>query len=752
MPRLRSPITNDYRSVLLDAPHGQRTFTTATTAPDSGSAFRIESCASGYQLVPLHSLFLNGTTIVDPTPISFGDRISYGRTLLVFEDDQPIIEQTRQADAFEHYSYESEIGLPNGMSFILGRQDSLQVIRLNHPSVSQRHVRIDRRQGRTQIRDLGSSNGTFVNGKRIYAATNIAAGDRIGIGPYLFVFTGDRLRSLDRCPASPSTTDPSLLPVDLCCQELTRTANGTGQVLLANVDLHIPAGKFVCILGPSGAGKSTLLRALANREQLGNSLEGSGTVSLNGANLAESFEQLKHRMAFVPQHEILFDDLTLVDSLNYAARLRLPSDLSKTELRERIENVLETVGLQDSAHKLISRLSGGQRKRAALATELLAQPGILFADEVTSGLDEMTDGEVMKLFRAIADRGQSVVCVTHSLTFVAQQCHLLVVLTRFGHLAFFGSPDQALEFFQVSSLSDIYPLLAVENVQAAQHMAKAFHQPVVAKRIPPSSRDDARRAFSQTMQFRDFSVCQFLILQGRDWRRLWVDLKSNLLKLLQCVVVAVLLCSVFSDVDGQPLAQINCCFILLVSCFWFGCNAAAKEIVRERAIFEQERRIGVKPLSYLASKLCILTALATLQACLLVSVVQWYCQLPGSWVAWSLVAAFMALAGSALGLAISAAARNEQSANAAVPILLIPQIILAGAVAELTGANLWLGRLAIAAYSGLQSGRWILEQNAMSWLDMSWLDMDFWSFILVLIAQSLVCLVVSLASLQRSHC
>ena len=210
------------------------------------------------------------------------------------------------------------------------------------------------------------------------------------------------------------------------------------RVLLDDITLVIKPREFVCLLGPSGSGKSTLLKALSGRERVD-----AGSVLVNDQELGAHFDALKHDIAVVPQKDVLHESLRMDDALWYTAKLRLPPDTSADEVRQALADMLATVGLVGERRKPIRKLSGGQVKRASLANEILCKPSLVFLDEVTSGLDEQTDREVMKLFRSLADAGKTVVCVTHSLASVEQTCHLVVILTCGGKLAFVGKPAEA---------------------------------------------------------------------------------------------------------------------------------------------------------------------------------------------------------------------------------------------------------------------------------------------------------------------
>jgi hypothetical protein len=414
------------------------------------------------------------------------------------------------------------------------------------------------------------------------------------------------------------------------------------------------------------------------------------------------------------------------DALWYTARLRLPPDLSRAEVRACVNETLDTVDLTPKRGTLIRHISGGQAKRASLANEILCKPSLLFLDEVTSGLDEQTDREVMSLFRSLADTGKTVVCITHSLANVERTCHLLVILTAGGRLAFMGKPAEALAYFGIQRLGDVYERLA-ENTP--EHWQFAFrtnplYQRYISSRLPrreeeppPPPRTGSR---SPTARIRQF--LRQTILLTRRYLAIWRgDYPALLAMLGQSILVAVLLGVLFGKLSDllpsetatpQEAAShaakharytVNLLFLLGVTSFWFGCNNAAKEIVKERIIYTRERDFNVLVSSYYCSKFLLLVFFSALQTVILALIVRYWCDPPGKWpelVDQGMVLLSLAVAGVALGLAISAVAPTEEMAITLIPMAVIPQIILSGMIVPVTGISEFLARSFITVYWG----------------------------------------------------
>ncbi len=588
--------------------------------------------------------------------------------------------------------------IPLSGAMLIGREAERVQIYLPHPQVSRVHAHIVLTGKTATLSDLNSANGTFVNGRRVQGAVSVRPGDQIDVGPYALQFTGTSL-----IPRARSDN------VELVARDVRRvvTDRETGQplTLLDGITLVIRPREFVCLLGPSGSGKSTLLSALSGR-----AAADGGAVLLNSRDLYANFEALKQDMAVVPQKDVLHEPLSVGQALTYTARLRLPPDTSPAEVETCLAEMLETVGLGPRRHTLIRHLSGGQVKRASLANEILCKPSLLFLDEVTSGLDEQTDREMMNLFRSLADAGKTVVCITHSLANVERTCHLVVVLTAGGKLAFVGKPAEALQYFRIDRLGDVYERMAERSAEewrtaflssplyrhyVTERLPVEAAAPAVAGGAPSPTRDRLRLFFRQTA------------LVTRRYFSIWCGDRAALLAMAaQSLLVAALLGILFGNLDGvaHPVERAartaNLLFLLAVSAFWFGCNNAAKEIVKEQVIYGRERDFNLLPASYYASKLLLLVVFSSLQIVGLFAVVRAWCRVPGPFLTELTVLLALAVAGVTLGLAISAFARTEEMAITLVPMAVIPQIILSGVIAPLGGLSKVLAVAGITTYWG----------------------------------------------------
>ncbi len=313
-------------------------------------------------------------------------------------------------------------------------------VALDHPQVSAHHARLLREQETYRLLDLNSTNHTYVNGLN---ATNqlLQPRDEIRIGPFRFIYTGSELTQFDESEG-------------IRIEAIHLKKVGTNQtVLLNDISLRIPTRSFVALVGGSGAGKTTLLDALSGLRPAQ-----EGSVFYNGQDYYHNFAAFSTQLGYVPQDDIIHRELSVERALYYAARLRLPSDFQEVQIEQRIDEVLDDVEMKHRRKLLISQLSGGQRKRVSIALELLAKPSVFFLDEPTSGLDPGLDRKMMVLLRKLADKGHTVILVTHATNNI-NVCDYVCFLAQGGNLAYFGPPEEARAYFKQPDFAEIYSSL-----------------------------------------------------------------------------------------------------------------------------------------------------------------------------------------------------------------------------------------------------------------------------------------------------
>lgn len=598
--------------------------------------------------------------------------------------------------------------IPLQGKMVLGRSAERADVQLDHPTVSRRHATIDLRGETAFITDLSSANGTFVNGAKLNDTAALAKNDIVDIGPFSLIFTGKSFLRQSR--------EANMRVIG---RNLTRIVSvpGSGKrTILEDVSVVIEPNEFVCLLGPSGSGKTTLMNALSARE-----MATKGEVLINDVSLYAHFAIIKDEMALVPQHDMLHETLTLNQALTYTARLRLPADQTRADIAEEIGRVAKSVELQERLSTKIGMLSGGQKKRASLANETLSKPSLLFLDEVTSGLDEGTDWEIMKLLRRMADDGMTIICVTHTLANVEEFCHRIVVMAEGGYLAFSGTPEAAKAHFGVEKLADIYRVLPqvpgadwrdqfVQGQTYRQHIGVEIEKLEGGTRFRERSAVDHEALDAQQWVINVFR--QFMILTGRNARLLLADTKTLAMAFGQAVLLGALLGYVFIDFKSPGPLVPPFLFLFGVTAFWIGCNGTSKEIVKERPIYLRERDVNLSVLAFFSSKLLINVLFVVLQVLVLFgAVAAMAATIPGPIEKQMPIVALAGAVGACLGLLISAVSSTRDQATTLVPLALVPQIILAGViVSEMPVLAEWLSHTVISGY-------WIQESLIANFQD-----------------------------------
>jgi ABC transport system ATP-binding/permease protein len=601
--------------------------------------------------------FLNGERLSDgPRPLQSGDTIVIGDEPLRFIGGQETRMASRQLPIVG-----TQVVTFDGERLTIGRDASNDVV-LSHPNVSRFHAQAVMRDGTVELSDLGSRNGTRLDGEFVETAS-LEPGSEIGIGPFRLVFDGDTFVARD---------DEGALRMD--ARELTIDVKA--KRILDGASLSIEPGEFVAIIGESGAGKSTLIKALA-----GVTRPTSGRVLINGEPVFTRVSDI----GYVPQDEIVHGLLSVSEALGYAARLRLPPDASADEIRETIERVLEELSLEEQAQTRIESVSGGQRKRTGVATELLNRPSLLFLDEPTTGLDPGLESRMMALLRQLANNSRAVAVVTHATKNLAL-CDKVVVMGRGGHIAFMGTPDEALGFFSVSTFDDIYGALETKPVEEWRRRfeggaASVTGAHTVADQVamPAKVGKRARRQRRLATQTR--------VLTHRYLKLLVRDRRNLILLLGQVPVLAIAILSVFEgglfEHPGNPSDALRLLFLIVTTSIWLGSIASAREIIKEKSVFLRESAVGTRLSAYLTSKAVVLFGLSTIQTLLLVAFIFAFQPLHDGIGTYAAVAAVLVLTGwvaVAMGLAVSAAVGSQDQATSFIPLVLIPQLLFAGSL------------------------------------------------------------------------
>jgi ABC-type multidrug transport system ATPase subunit len=456
-----------------------------------------------------------------------------------------------------------------------------------------------------------------------------------------------------------------------------------GTRILDDVSLSVDRGELLAIVGPSGSGKSTLLKALT-----GSRPPDAGTVLIRGTELYGAYDELCRTIGYVPQDDILHLPLTVRDALMFGAELRFPAGTPPEELGRRVDEVLAELELTHRADVPVEKVSGGQRKRTSVALELLTRPDLLFLDEPTSGLDPGFERTVMELLRSLATGDRAVVVVTHSLQSL-ELCDRVLFLAPGGTIAYFGKPADALAFFRRDDFIDVFRDL--ESLPASEWRARRGEPAVAPPPAPVAVPHVPPRAVAPAQPWKE----QVRILARRQVAILRAD-RQNLAFLVGSVIVPAVLILLLMDADllklgqDQPVAARNILGAVVVAAVAIGAANAIREIVKELAIYQRERAIGLQRSAYLASKVLVVGALTCAQVAALVVITTLRSGGPGHanlllipHLELMVDVMLTGLAAASLGLLLSTLVSSSEKAMALIPVVFVVQWLFSGAALDL---------------------------------------------------------------------
>lgn len=557
----------------------------------------------------------------------------------------------------------------------------------------------------TEIRDERSINGTFVNGARVESAM-LTDGDTVTIGNVDLVFRDGTLVRRTETAADTATGG-------LAVHGVTWTIEGN-KTLLENISIAARPGTLTAIIGPSGAGKSTFARLVA-----GYTHPTTGQVSFEGHDVHAEYASLRSRIGMVPQDDVVHGQLTVRQALMYAAELRLPPDTTKADREQVVNEVLEELEMSKHLDTRVDKLSGGQRKRASVALELLTGPSLLILDEPTSGLDPALDRQVMTMLRQLADAGRVVLVVTHSLTYL-DVCDQVLLLAPGGKTAFYGPPSQIGPSMGTTNWADIFSHVAGDPDAAAQRF--------LDQNGPPPPQPAALRPSELGNPTRTSVRRQLSTIARRQIRLVISDRGYFAFLMLLPFIMGVLSLSVPGDVGfgvpktameggeapnepGQILVMLN------VGAIFMGTALTIRALISERAIFRREQAVGLSTTAYLMAKVVVFTAFAIVQAAIVTSIA-----IAGKgWGAGAVDSgavignrslelftdiAVTCVAAAMVGLALSALAKSAEQIMPLLVVAIMSQLVFSGGMIPVTD------RIVLDQMSWATPARWGFAASA----------------------------------------
>ena len=555
----------------------------------------------------------------------------------------------------------------------IGRSNECDIV-LDTDTISRKHAVIEKVENEDvfYIKDLGSVNGTFVNGRKIYSKARLLLTDVIFIGKYKLSLKGEAKDLSEEIAISASG--------------ISKTYKN-GYTALKTMNVAVPSKSLLAIMGPTGCGKSTLLKCLN-----GDIKPTRGKVFIYNQELFSNYDYLKTQIGYVPQDDIVHKELTVYQCLYFTAKIRL-DNASDDIINKKIKRILHELDITFIKDNLITDVSGGQRKRVAIGVELMTDPLLLFLDEPTSPLDPQTINNFLDILKRLSENGTTIIMVTHKPEDLVRMDDVLF-LSKGGSITYHGSANQYKEYFNVSNPVEVFSELSPPK---SEKWIKKYQNSMQIENHSENSREiKSKKSFSFFNQLYWLTRRYFQIKTN--------DRFNSLIMVLQAPIIAILICCIFKNVSASVL------FISSVAAIWFGTNNASREIVSENSIYKRERMFNLSIVPYLFSKISVLTFFSVVQTFLFVVILFVFyndssltLNNPHIFFLWMLV---LSIAATCLGLFLSSVLKTTESVMSFVPLVLLPQIMLAGIIAK-------IDNLGIEILSYLTISRWGTEGFAI---------------------------------------
>ena len=557
----------------------------------------------------------------------------------------------------------------------VGRDSSCD-LRINDNRISRKHASIKKLSNdKFLLKDLGSLNGIYVNGSKVNGTKTISKEDNIFISKYLLKIDGKAKDLSDE------------LAISAIGIEKVYPNQKKGKKALHKMDISVPSRSLLAIMGPSGCGKSTLLKSLN-----GESPPTKGRVLIFNQDLINNYEYLKTQIGYVPQDDIVHKQLTVEQSLFFAAKLRI-ANISKADIKVKIDQILSELNISHIKKNLISDISGGQRKRVSIAIELLTDPMLLFLDEPTSPLDPQTIEDFLNILKKLSENGTTVIMVTHKPEDLDYMDEVIFMAdNNGGKIVYYGDSTKYKDYFNVNNAVSVFSQISGDN---SKKWVEKYSNP----RPLSTTQDKEKVLINKSNQS---SIEQFFWLTYRYFKIKTNDKVNTSIMLLQAPIIALLACLVFKEVTLSVL------FIMAVSAVWFGSTNAAREIVGELPIYSRERMYNLKLIPYIFSKITVLSLFSIIQSFVFIYILYFYYSDSNFDIYFNdpffafIWMSFLTISSTFLGLLLSAIFDTSEKVLAVVPIVLIPQIMLAGLVAK-------IGSTTVEFVSYLTFTRWGIE-------------------------------------------
>ncbi len=474
-------------------------------------------------------------------------------------------------------------------------------------------------------------------------------------------------------------------------QSLTFAVSGR-RALLSDVSFRSGTGSLTAIIGPSGAGKSTLAKLVG-----GVLAPTSGTVRFEGRDVHAEYAALRSRIGMVPQDDVVHHQLTLEQALRYAAELRLAA-ASRSDRRDAVQRVLRELELSDHAGTRVADLSGGQRKRASVAMELLTEPSLLILNEPTSGLDPALDRHIMSTLRRLADAGRVVLVVTHCLTYL-DVCDQVLFLTPRGEVAYCGPPGDISATMGADDWADIFARVGADP-EAAHHRFLTYSRGIdqrgkeTGAPLPPGPPARVRQPHrARVAQLATIARRQLRLTIAERGYFAFLAVLPFVLGALILVVPGHVGFGVADARGPAPNEPAQILMMLNISAVFMGLALTIRDLVGERTIFRREQAVGLCASAYLVAKVAVACGIAAVQTAVLTAIVTAGKGAPTRGAALLghpalelyVTLAATAAASAILGLTLSALVRSQEQILPTLVISVMLSIVFSGGLIPVTG-------------------------------------------------------------------
>ncbi len=516
-----------------------------------------------------------------------------------------------------------------------------------------------------------------------------------------------------------------------------------GNIGLRDISLSEKNGRMIGVMGASGSGKSTLFHVLN-----GNEVPSSGRVLINDIDIHKERKKIEGIIGFVPQDDLLIEDLSVFQNLYYASKLCF-SNYSEEEIVELVDKTLISLGLYETKHLKVGNplqktISGGQRKRLNIGLELLREPMVLYMDEPTSGLSSRDSENIMDLLKELSLRGKLIFVVIHQPSSdIFKMFDKLVILDVGGYPIYYGNPVEAVQYFrEATKLVDKQTGSCSEcgNINAEQifniietRVVDEYGRHTEQRKITPITWNEI---FKKKIKLQDFGKAnespkavlhipdlfkQLAIFTARDFKSKLANKQYMLINFLEAPLLAVILAVLVRFYPGEAFRPFEYVFqenvnipayifMGVIVALFMGLTVSAEEIIKDQKILKRESFLHLSRGSYIASKLILLFSLSAIQAASFVLIGNFILSINGMYFSYWLVFFSASCFANVLGLNISASFNSAVTIYIIIPILLIPQILLSGVVVQFDQLNPAFGsKSRVPMIGDLMISRWAYE-------------------------------------------